>query len=158
MYSPLTLVGPAGCGKTHLLEGIWRQVCMGGTLRRVIYLSAEQFTNQFLEVLKHSGTPNFRRKYRDVELLLIDDVQFSASKQATLLELVHTVDTLLRDGRQLVFAADRPPGELRTLGPELVARLYGGLVCDLQPADAPTRHKYRAPGCRPASRRRCPET
>jgi chromosomal replication initiator protein len=140
-YSPLTLVGPAGCGKTHLLEGVWRAARTSGRFRRVIYLTAEQFTNQFLEALKQSGTPNFRRKYRDVELLLIDDVPFFAGKQSTIVELVHTVDTLLRDGRQLVFAADRPPAELRGLGNDLVARLSGGLVCPLAAADAATRRK-----------------
>src|SRR4029077_16809286 len=88
---------------------------------------------------RHSGTPSFRRKCRDVELLLIDDVQFFAGKQSTLVELVHTIDTLLRDGRQLVFALDRPPSELRTLGPELIPRLSGGLVCKLEPADFATR-------------------
>jgi len=74
-------------------------------------------------------------------LLLIDDVQFFAGKQSTIVELVHTIDTLLRDGRQLVFAADRPPCELRGLGNDLVARLSGGLVCPLSPADAATRRK-----------------
>jgi chromosomal replication initiator protein len=138
-YSPLTIVGPPGCGKTHLLEGIWRQARTGGQFRRVIYLTAEQFTNHFLEALRHSGTPNFRRKYRDVELLLIDDVHFLAGKQSTVVEMVHTLDTLVREGRQVVFAADRPPSELRALGPELVARLSGGLVCALEPADAATR-------------------
>ncbi len=138
-YSPLTFVGPPGSGKTHLLEGIWKQARDGRGLGRVIYLSAEQFTNQFVEALRHSGTPSFRRKYRDVELLLIDDVQFLAGKQSTVVELTHTVDTLLREGRQLVFAADRPPGELRGLGAELPARLGGGLVCTLQPADFATR-------------------
>jgi chromosomal replication initiator protein len=140
-YSPLVLVGPPGCGKTHLLEGIWRAARTSSQFRRVIYLTAEQFTNQFLEALKHTGTPNFRRKYRDVELLLVDDVQFLAGKQSTIVELVHTIDTLLRDGRQLVFAADRPPLELRGLGNDLVARLTGGLVCPLAPADAATRRK-----------------
>ncbi len=140
-YSPLVLVGPPGCGKTHLLEGIWRAARTSSQFRRVIYLTAEQFTNHFLEALKHTGTPNFRRKYRDVELLLIDDVQFFAGKQSTVVELVHTIDTLLRDGRQLVFAADRPPLELRGLGTDLIARLTGGLVCPLQPADAATRRK-----------------
>lgn len=140
-YSPLTLVGPPGCGKTHLLEGIWRQARHEGRLKRIIYLSAEQFTNHFLEAIRHSGTPNFRRKYRDVELLLIDDVQFFPGKQSTIVELVHTVDTLVRDGRQVVFAADRPPAELRGLGSDLVARLSAGLVCTLQPADATVRLK-----------------
>jgi len=138
-YSPLTLVGPPGSGKTHLLEGIWRQVRERRTLQRVIYLTAEQFTNHFLEALRQSGTPSFRRKYRDVELLLIDDVQFFAGKQSTLVELVHTIDTLVRDGRQVVCSSDRPPAELRALGPELVTRLQGGLVCTLQPADFATR-------------------
>ncbi|HEX5102367.1 MAG TPA: DnaA/Hda family protein [Pirellulaceae bacterium] len=138
-YSPLTLVGPAGSGKTHLLEGIWRQAREHRTCQRVIYLSAEQFTNQFLDALRQSGTPSFRRKYRDVELLLIDDVQFFAGKQSTLVELVHTIDTLVRDGRQVVCSSDRPPAELRTLGPELVTRLAGGLVCTIQPADFATR-------------------
>jgi chromosomal replication initiator protein len=138
-YSPLTIVGPPGSGKTHLLEGIWRRVRDVRTLSRVIYLSAEQFTNQFLEALRQSGTPSFRRKYRDVELLLIDDAQFLAGKQSTVVELVHTVDTLLREGRQIVFAADRPPGELRGMGAELPARLAGGLVCTLEPADFATR-------------------
>ncbi|MCI0361747.1 MAG: DnaA/Hda family protein, partial [Planctomycetaceae bacterium] len=140
-YSPLTLVGPPGCGKTHLLEGLWRAARTSGSFRRVIYLTAEQFTNQFLEALKQSGTPNFRRKYRDVELLLIDDVPFFAGKQSTVVELVHTIDTLLRDGRQVVFAADRPPAELRGLGSDLAARLSGGLVCPLAAADAATRRK-----------------
>lgn len=138
-YSPLTFIGPPGSGKTHLLEGIWRRVRETQRLQRVIYLSAEQFTNQFLEALRQSGTPNFRRKCRDVELLLIDDVQFFAGKQSTLVELVHTIDTLLREGRQLVFAIDRPPAELRALGGELIARLSGGLVCSLEPADFSTR-------------------
>ncbi|MDX1945515.1 MAG: chromosomal replication initiator protein DnaA [Pirellulaceae bacterium] len=138
-YSPVTFAGPSGCGKTHLLEGIWRRIRTGPGQRRVIYLTAEQFTNQFLEALKHSGTPSFRRKYRDIETLLIDDVQFLANKQSTVVELVHTIDTLVREGRQLVFTSDRPPSELRGLGPELIARLTGGLVCSIQLADGATR-------------------
>lgn len=138
-YSPLTLVGPPGSGKTHLLEGIWRKVRQQQVVQRVIYLSAEQFTNQFLDALRNSGTPNFRRKFRDVEVLLIDDLQFFAGKQSTILELLHTVDTLLRENRQLVFASQRPPGEIRGLGPELTARLAGGLVCKIALADFGTR-------------------
>jgi chromosomal replication initiator protein len=135
VYTPLTFVGPPGCGKTHLLEGIWRHVRTSRTLQRVIYLSAEQFTNQFIDAVRNTGAANFRRKMRDVEMLLIDDVQFFAGKQSTLVELVNTIDTLLRAGRQVVFAVDRPLAELRALGPEIVARLSGGLVCTLEPAD-----------------------
>jgi chromosomal replication initiator protein len=139
VYTPLTFVGPPGCGKTHLLEGIWRQARTARTLQRTIYLSAEQFTNQFIDALRNTGAPNFRRKMRDVEMLLIDDVQFFAGKQSTLVEVVHTIDTLVRAGRQVVFAADRPPAELRALGPEIVTRLSGGLVCTLEPADCAAR-------------------
>ena len=137
--SPVFFYGPPGCGKSHLLEGIWCQARQAGQVKRVIYLTAEQFTTHFVEALKGSGLPSFRRKYRDVELLLIDDVQFFAGKQSTLVELLYTMDTLLREGRQLVFAADRPPAELRPLGPEIITRLTGGLVCGMQAADYATR-------------------
>lgn len=138
-YSPLFLSGPPGSGKTHLLEGAWRSARQTAPHRRTIYLSAEQFTTQFVEALRGSGLPSFRRKYRDVELLLIDDLQFFAGKPSTLTELQHTVDTLMRSGRQVVLAADRGLGELRNLGSELVARIGGGLVCGIDPADLQTR-------------------
>jgi len=138
-YSPLFLSGPPGSGKTHLLEGAWRTARQTAPHRRTIYLSAEQFTTQFVEALRGSGLPSFRRKYRDVELLLIDDLQFFAGKPSTLTELQHTVDTLLRGGRQIVFAADRGLPELRNLGSELTARIGGGLVCAIDPADLTTR-------------------
>ncbi len=138
-YSPLFISGPPGSGKTHLLEGLWRAARQTAPQRRTIYLSAEQFTTQFVEALKGSGLPSFRRKYRDVELLLIDDLQFFAGKPSTLTELQHTVDTLLRAGRQIVFAADRGLPELKNLGSELVNRIGGGLVCGIDPADLATR-------------------
>ena len=137
--TPLLLYGSNGVGKTHLLEGIWSAVRKASPMHRVVYLSAEQFTSYFLEALRGTGLPNFRRKYRDVQLLIIDDVQFFAGKRATLTELVHTFDTLLREGRQLVVAADRSPAELAVLGPELTTRMSGGLVCAVEPADAATR-------------------
>ncbi|MBM4089055.1 MAG: chromosomal replication initiator protein DnaA [Planctomycetes bacterium] len=137
--SPLFLFGPTGCGKTHLLEGIWSAVRSTARNRRVLYLSAEQFTSMFLEALQGSGLPSFRHKYRHVDCLLIDDVQFFLGKRATLVELQHTADTLLREGRQLVFAADRPPAELAKFGQELTARFSGGLVCGVESADFDTR-------------------
>lgn len=138
--SPLLFYGPPGCGKSHLLEGIWCQAKHSSQVKRVIYLTAEQFTTHFVEAIKGgAGLPSFRRKYRDVELLLIDDVQFFAGKQSTLVEVLHTIDTLLREGRQLVFAADRSPAELRPLGPEIITRLTGGLVCGITAADYATR-------------------
>jgi len=137
--TPLFVYGPNGVGKTHLLEGIWSAVRQSSRSLRMIYLSAEQFTSYFLEALRGSGLPSFRRKYRDVGMLIIDDVQFFSGKRATLVELQHTIDTLLRHRRQLVLAGDRPPVELDGLGPELTARMSGGLVCGMIPPDHPTR-------------------
>jgi chromosomal replication initiator protein len=137
--SPLFLHGPTGVGKTHLLEGIWTAAKKAAKPAHAVYLSAEQFTTYFLEALRGSGLPSFRRKYRGVELLLVDDVQFFMGKRATLVELLHTIDTLTREGRQIVLAADRPVTELSELGPELGSRLTGGMVCGLERPDQPTR-------------------
>jgi chromosomal replication initiator protein len=137
--SPLTIVGPSGSGKTHLLEGIWRQARESGRLRRVASLSAEQFLTQFLDALHGTGLPSFRRKYRDLDLLILDDLQFLAGKRNTAVELQHTVDQLLRDRKQIVFSSDRPPEELAGLGDDLAARLRGGLVVAIGNADEATR-------------------
>jgi chromosomal replication initiator protein len=137
--TPLLIHGPTAVGKTHLLEGIWTAARKSCSQLTVIYLSAEQFTTYFLEALRGGGLPSFRRKYRGVGLLILDDLQFLAGKRATQVELLHTVDTLLRQGRQLVFAADRAPAELAELLPELTTRLEGGMVCRIEPPDYATR-------------------
>ena len=137
--SPLYLFGPHGVGKTHLLEGMWSAVRSRPRSMRPVYLSAEQFTSLFLEALHGRGLPSFRRKYRDADLLLIDDVQFFLGKRATITELLHTTDALLRQGRQLIFAADRSPAELASLGPELTGRMSGGLVCRMELPDRSAR-------------------
>ena len=137
--SPLFVYGPTGTGKTHLLEGIWSEIRRKESSKKVVYLSAEQFTTYFLEALKSSGLPSFRRKYRQLDMLIVDDLQFFAGKRATVNELLHTTDNLIRQGNQVVFAADRPPQELPHLGQELTARLTGGLVCQVQPLDIDTR-------------------
>jgi chromosomal replication initiator protein len=135
--SPLYLCGPTGCGKTHLGEGIWSASRRSG--KHCVYLAAEQFTTQFLESLRGQGLPSFRRKIREVDLLVIDDVQFLHGKRATIQELLNTVEHFSRERKQLVLAADRPPADLPTFGPELVARLSSGLTADLTPLDAAAR-------------------
>ena len=135
----LLIYGPTSVGKTHLLEGIWTASRRHHRQLTAVYLSAEQFTSHFLEALRGSGLPSFRRKYRGVGLLMIDDLQFLVGKRATQVELLHTIDTLLREGRQLVFAADRSPAELAELGPELTTRLQSGMVCRIEPPDHATR-------------------
>lgn len=137
--TPLLFYGPTGVGKTHLLEGIWTAARRGAQRLNTVYLSAEQFTTFFLDALRGSGLPNFRRKYRGVDLLLIDDLQFFARARTTQIELLHTIDTLMREGRQLVFAADRPPAELAEFGPELTTRLQSGMVCPVSPPDLEAR-------------------
>lgn len=138
LVTPLFFYGPTGSGKTHLLESIY-----GATRKlpgmRVLYLSSEQFTTNFLEALRGGGLPSFRRKVREIDLLVVDDLQFLLGKKATLGELIHTIDALVRAGRQIVMAADRSPGRLNDLGAELSTRLRGGLVCALEEADESTR-------------------
>jgi len=133
--TPLLIHGPTSVGKTHLLEGIWTAARKSDRAATVLYLSAEQFTTQFLEALRGSGLPNFRRKYRGLGVLILDDLQFLCGKRATQVELLHTVDTLLRGCRQVVFAASRSPAELTELGPELGTRLQSGMVCPIDPPD-----------------------
>jgi chromosomal replication initiator protein len=139
--TPLFLYGPTGSGKTHLLETIRREGRRRTNLRRVVSVSAEQFTTQFLEALQGSGLPNFRRKFRQVELLLIDDLQFFLGKKTTISELQNTVDFFLRDRRQLVLAADRSPAELTGMSQELRGRISGGLVCHLVYPELETRRR-----------------
>lgn len=138
-YSPLVVHGPAATGKSHLAEGICSEFRRRHPRSRTVMLSAEQFTGYFLEALHGSGMPSFRRKYRDLDLLVIDDLQFFTNKRATIVELLNTIDTLSREGRQLVFTSDRSPAALKALGPELTGRLSAGMVCRLEPAEYETR-------------------
>jgi len=137
--SPLVLHGPTSVGKTHLLEGVVSEVRRLRSGAQAVYLSAEQFTTLFLEALHGRGLPLFRRKYRGLDLLIVDDIQFLVGKRATLAELLHTIDVFIREGRQLVFAADRPPCELGDLGQDFTTRLQSGLVCDIGPPEYETR-------------------
>ena len=137
--SPLVLHGPTGVGKTHLLEAIVDTARRAHPEIETALISAEQFTTAFLEALNGTGLPSFRRKFRGLHLLAVDDIQFLAGKKATLVELVHTLDALQRDGKQIIFTADRSPAELAFLGPELRNRLLGGLVVGLESPDMQTR-------------------
>lgn len=133
--SPLYVYGPSGSGKTHLLQSIWDEFRDRVKPGRAMYLTAEQFTTQFLEGLQGKGLASFRRRYRDVDVLLIDQIEFFVGKSATTLEFHYTVDSLLRSGKQLVFSAKAPATEIAGLGADLVARLSSGLVCNIAPPD-----------------------
>ncbi|MEM8670671.1 MAG: DnaA/Hda family protein [Planctomycetota bacterium] len=137
--SPLFLCGPTGTGKTHLLSAIAEQFRRRHRMRRVMQLSAEQFTNDFVTSVGNSGITAFRRRYREVDALLIDDVQFLGAKKATLREMLYTVETLASAGRPLVFSGLTAPTEIRGLSSELSGRMAAGLVCGMQPLDSATR-------------------
>ncbi|MCA9102052.1 MAG: chromosomal replication initiator protein DnaA [Planctomycetales bacterium] len=137
--SPLMLYGPSGVGKSHLLVGLSHAIAARAQRRRALYITSEQFTTSFLEALRGSGMASFRRKCRGVDVLLIDDVQFLLGKKSTVVELLNTVDALLSAGKQLVLAADRPLGELRGLGRDVVSRLEGGMISRIDPPELATR-------------------
>jgi len=137
--TPVLLHGPCGVGKTHLISAIAQQLRSHCRMRRVVHMTSEQFTNDFTEAIKGGGLPMFRRKYRDVEALIIDDVHFLIGKKATLGEFKHTVDNLLRMGKQVILTADRSLNDLQALGSDVVGRLRGGLVSPLMPIDEKTR-------------------
>ena len=137
--SPLFLCGPTGTGKTHLLSAIAEQFRRRHRMRRVMQLSAEQFTNDFITSVGNSGITAFRRRYREVDALLIDDVQFLGAKKATLREMLYTVETLATAGRPLIFSGLHAPTEIQGLSRELAGRMAAGLVCGIQPLDAATR-------------------
>jgi len=135
--SPLVIIGPGGCGKTHLLEGLCQRVRDRRPSGGVVFSSAEQFTTAFLQSLHGGGVAAFRRGCRGAEVFVIDDLQFFAGRNArvTVTELLHTIEAVLRRGRQVVLAADRDVDTIAELGPELRARLAGGMTARIQPAD-----------------------
>ncbi len=137
--TPLFLSGPTGVGKSHILHAIADELRRRHRMRRVIRLSAETFTNDFITSVSSSGLPAFRRRYRDVDALLVDDVQFLGSKRATLREMLYTVETLGDARRPLIFTGSHAPSEIPGLTPELAGRLASGLVCPLQPLSASVR-------------------
>jgi len=138
-YGPLLLFGPSGVGKTHLCYAMLQHLRQSAGQTRVVRLTAEQFTGEFLDALDRRALPGFRHKYRSIDVLFIDDIQFLVGKRATLDELLHTIDTLHERGRQVVMTCDRSPGELQKISGELVSRISGGLAIPLESPDYATR-------------------
>jgi chromosomal replication initiator protein len=134
--TPIVLQGATGTGKTLLLSSLVQNLRNCRRMRRVIHLTSEQFTNDFTEGLCGGGLPVFRRKYRDVEALLLDDIQFFLGKKSTIAEVRHTVDNLLRCGKLVVLSADRSLNDMEGLGSELLGRLRGGLVVPMFPLNS----------------------
>jgi chromosomal replication initiator protein len=138
-YNPLFLHGPPGLGKTHLLGAVANYLRLNAPGLSVRYTTAEGFTNEFVGALRSSGAEKFKSRYRDLDVLLVDDVQFLQGKQHTEEEFFHTFNALYEGGSQLVLSADRLPSELSTLEVRLRDRFEWGLTIPVEPPDLPTR-------------------
>ncbi len=134
-YNPLFIYGHSGLGKTHLLNAIINELSKNNPQVSIIYTKGEQFTNQMIESISRGSQSEFRQKYRKADVLLIDDIQFIAGKEATQEEFFHTFNELYEDNKQIILTSDRPPKDIKTLENRLKTRFEMGLIADIQPPD-----------------------
>jgi chromosomal replication initiator protein len=138
-YNPLFMYGDVGLGKTHLMQAIGHAAAANSKISKVCYITCEQFTNDFIQAIQNSSMTKFRKKYRQVDVLLIDDIQFLAGKERMQDEFFHTFNTLFDAHKQIVLSSDRPAAEIANLEARLVSRFEWGLVTEMQPPALETR-------------------
>lgn len=138
-YNPLFLYGGVGLGKTHLMHGIGHHMCKSNPRARVLYTTSEKFINEFIDSLRFEKMAQFRQKYRNLDCLLIDDIQFLVDKESSQEEFFYTFNTLYDSRKQIVISSDRPPKEIPTLQERLITRFEWGVVADIQAPDLETR-------------------
>ncbi|QOR36982.1 chromosomal replication initiator protein DnaA [Clostridium sp. 'deep sea'] len=138
-YNPLFLYGGSGLGKTHLMHAIGHHVREKHPDLRIIYISSEKFINEFIDATQNNTTSKFRNKYRNADILMIDDIQFLENKERTQVEFFHTFNELYNAKKQLIISSDRPPREIRELEERLRSRFEWGLLTDIQPPELETR-------------------
>lgn len=134
-YNPLFFYGGVGVGKTHLAQAVARVVLQKNNAARILFCPGDRFTNELIESIQNKTTQQFRKKYRSLSLLIVDDIQFIAGKQTIQEEFFHTFNTIVGGGGQIILTSDRPPHEIKNLEDRLRSRFSGGLIVDVQPPD-----------------------